>query len=202
MFYYLYEVRNVLNNKIYVGVHKTEDLEDGYMGSGTVLQEDIKKYGVENFQKSVLEYFSSSKDMYQRESEVVNSKFLLREDVYNVLPGVHGGFDWINSTGIPKMKGKKHTEQTKKILSEKMTGRNHPNSWICKDNRTEEQDEKFKEMASKGGKSLKEKSKSEEHKAKIAEGVRRRLEKDPEILNRHKEAMKAYHLRKKESLSQ
>ncbi len=43
MFYYLYEVRNNINGKIYVGVHKTRDLNDGYMGSGKVLNRSMGK---------------------------------------------------------------------------------------------------------------------------------------------------------------
>jgi len=43
MFYYLYEIKNLINNKIYVGVHKTNDLNDGYMGSGKVIRRAIKK---------------------------------------------------------------------------------------------------------------------------------------------------------------
>jgi hypothetical protein len=32
MFYYLYEITNKVNDKIYVGVHKTSDLNDGLYG--------------------------------------------------------------------------------------------------------------------------------------------------------------------------
>lgn len=37
MFYYLYQITNLVNNKIYVGVHKTHKFDDGYMGSGKVI---------------------------------------------------------------------------------------------------------------------------------------------------------------------
>ena len=98
MFYYLYKITNLVNAKIYVGVHKTKHLDDGYMGSGKVIIRAIKKYGADSFQKDILEYFDNSKSMYAREKEVVTKEFLLREDTYNLRRGGFGGFDYINKT--------------------------------------------------------------------------------------------------------
>lgn len=96
MFYYLYQITNKVNNKIYVGVHKTQDMNDGYMGSGKVIVRAIEKYGIDNFEKVILETFEDSESMYAREKEVVTDEFLLREDIYNLRRGGHGGFDYIN----------------------------------------------------------------------------------------------------------
>lgn len=96
MYYYLYQLTNKLNGKIYVGVHKTENLNDGYMGSGVIVQSAIKKHGLENFEKVILEMFDDSSSMYAREKEIVTEEFLSRGDVYNIRRGGHGGFDHIN----------------------------------------------------------------------------------------------------------
>ena len=117
MYYYMYETKNLLNGKIYVGVHKTKSLDDGYMGSGKVILQAIDKYGKENFSLKILEYFNSEEEMFLREKEYVNEEFLLREDVYNLRRGGFGGFDYINKSGITKFAGKNHKEESKKKMA-------------------------------------------------------------------------------------
>jgi len=51
MFYLLYEITNLINDKNYIGQHITKDINDGYMGSGHAITAAIKKYGRENFKK-------------------------------------------------------------------------------------------------------------------------------------------------------
>ncbi len=117
MFYYLYEIKNKLNGKIYVGVHKTNDMDDGYMGSGKIIKRAIEKHGIDNFTKVILETFENAEDMYAREKEVVTDEFLLREDVYNLRRGGSGGWDYINSNGLSDRTGVKLTDQQRKNIS-------------------------------------------------------------------------------------
>lgn len=100
MHYYLYEIKNIVNGKIYVGVHKTHNLNDGYMGSGKVIKRAIEKYGLDSFVKTILETFDTVEQMYAREKEIVNDEFLSRTDVYNLRRGGTGGFDFINSNNL------------------------------------------------------------------------------------------------------
>ena len=106
MYYYIYQITNLVNNKIYVGVHKTKDLDDGYMGSGKIIRSAIQKHGISNFSKVILEFFENAELMYAREKEIVTEEFLLREDVYNLRRGGTGGFDYINSIVTSEEKSK------------------------------------------------------------------------------------------------
>jgi hypothetical protein len=119
MIYYLYEIKNTINNKIYVGVHQTTDINDKYMGSGTVINNAYKKYGKDLFVKTILEYFDNREDMIRREIEIVNEEFLARSDTYNVRRGGTGGFDYINKNGL-NINHVPRSDDFKKNLSERM----------------------------------------------------------------------------------
>lgn len=104
MFYTIYKIINNINGKYYIGMHKTTNIDDDYMGSGKVLKRAIKKYGLENFTKTILHIFDNEEDMKNKEKELV----VISEDTYNLLEGGHGGFGYINSTPeIIYKKGKK-----------------------------------------------------------------------------------------------
>jgi len=94
MFYTIYKIINKVNKKFYVGMHKTTNLDDGYMGSGKLIRAAIKKYGIESFTKEILHIFDNEEDMKNKEKELV----ILNEMSYNLCDGGHGGFGHINRT--------------------------------------------------------------------------------------------------------
>ena len=118
MYYLIYKTTNKINGKIYIGMHETTNIDDGYLGSGKRLLSAINKHGKESFKREVLFCFDNREDMLRKEAELVNEKFLKRKDVYNLTSGGKGGFFYINNSGIDKFKGKKHTVETKAKISE------------------------------------------------------------------------------------
>jgi hypothetical protein len=92
MFFYVYKITNLINSKIYIGVHKTSNLDDGYMGSGKSLKQAIKKYGLQNFKKEIINFCSSETEMFEQEKQLVNENFVKLSTTYNNKIGGSGGF--------------------------------------------------------------------------------------------------------------
>lgn len=100
MFYVIYKITNLVNGKVYIGKHKTVNVDDRYMGSGKLLHRAIAKYGADNFVKEILHICSCEDDMNTKEREIVTEEFCLRDDTYNLCTGGNGGFSYINRTGL------------------------------------------------------------------------------------------------------
>jgi len=113
MYYTVYKITNQINGKFYIGSHKTEDLDDNYMGSGKYLKYAQEKYGLENFTKEILFVFDTPDAMYAKEAEIVNEHFIAEENTYNMKVGGFGGWDYINNDdNIRIAKNKKAREVT------------------------------------------------------------------------------------------
>ena len=83
----VYKTTNIVNDKIYIGVHSTNTLDDGYLGSGTELLRSIKKHGKEIFSREILFNFDTRQQAVDQEVELVTEAFVARADTYNLLPG-------------------------------------------------------------------------------------------------------------------
>ena len=103
MEYIVYKTTNKVNNKLYIGVHKTinHKIFDKYIGNGlkigmkikepkTPFQYAILKYGYENFNREVLYVFNTADEAYDKEAELVDIEFVKRVDTYNVALGGGG----------------------------------------------------------------------------------------------------------------
>ena len=84
---YFYKIINNINGKFYYGIHSTDNLDDGYMGSGTRITQAYKLYGIENFTKEILKFFDNREDLANYESEIVNEELISNKNCYNVSLG-------------------------------------------------------------------------------------------------------------------
>jgi hypothetical protein len=119
-YHYIYKTTNIVNSKFYVGMHSTDNLGDGYLGSGTVLARSIRKYGRENFIKEILEYFPDRESLRKREAEIVNEKFVNDKMCMNVkVGGEKGNF----GSSMPNRKSSPLSESHKANISKSCEGK-------------------------------------------------------------------------------
>lgn len=90
-YHYFYKIINITNNRFYYGIHSTDNIEDGYMGSGTKLKYAYKKYGMDSFYKEIIKFFPDRKSASEYEAEVVNEVLIKSADCYNIKIGGDDG---------------------------------------------------------------------------------------------------------------
>ena len=113
LYHFIYKTTNLLNNKYYYGMHSTDDLNDGYMGSGKRLRYSINKYGKENHLREIIEFLPNRKALVEKEKEVVNLNEIAKEDCMNLMVGGEGGFVLLEYA-------KKGRAVTDKIMTERL----------------------------------------------------------------------------------
>jgi hypothetical protein len=90
-YHYIYKITNIINNKFYVGMHSTDNLDDGYLGSGKRLWYSLRKYGSENFKLNILEFYPDRISLKNREQELINEDLLKDPMCMNLKYGGEGG---------------------------------------------------------------------------------------------------------------
>ena len=144
MYGYIYVTTNLVNNKKYIGQHKSKIFDNNYLGSGVLLQKAIKKYGKENFSCCIIEEANSEEELNALENHYVNIYNAIDdENFYNLCEGGIGNWNYVNSHREEYnvgMIGKHHTEETKKKISQSKTGNVH---------HTEETKQKLREISSR-----------------------------------------------------
>lgn len=119
-------------------MHSTNNLADGYLGSGTQLHRSVKKYGKHNHRFEILEKFENRVLLREREREIVNEALLNDSMCMNLALGA-------GSNGTPeqdfgqkisaaltgrknlahslRMTGRKLTDEHKQKIGKKHKGR-------------------------------------------------------------------------------
>lgn len=174
MFYTVYKVTNKHNNKIYIGVHKTADVNDSYLGSGKLIKAAVKKYGTAAFIKEVISIHEDLEDALQKEKALVDTIFVRDTSNYNIAVG--GGLGGESLNGL-SFRGRKHTEITKAKIRTARIGNStlteHGRSRLINSNINNE-DRKQKISVS-----LKLKTKTEEHKHNLSQSLKEHFVNNP-----------------------
>lgn len=117
MYGYIYLTTNLINNKKYIGQHKSEVFDKSYLGSGVNIRRSIKKYGKNNFSVKLLEWCETQTHADEKEMFYINEYKTRDPKVgYNITQGGQKRF----------FTGQTHSQQTKNKMSERAKNRPHP----------------------------------------------------------------------------
>lgn len=117
----VYKIENLINGKIYIGQDKHDDSE--YYGSGLNILRAIKKYGKENFKKTIIENCDSQESLNEREIYWI-SHYRKIAKVYNIRKGGEGGF----TSSEMKQIWQNLSEDERKVRLEKLA-QNRTSPW-------------------------------------------------------------------------
>lgn len=147
-FHYIYKITR-FDGKYYIGLHSTNNLDDGYFGSGKRLWRSIKKYGKDAHTKEIIEFLPTREELKSREKEIVNQECISDPLCMNIALGGTGG-DIIAAAGktyielygeeravaistsislSTKGKTNKHTSDGKKRIGNAVSKRQHNKSY-------------------------------------------------------------------------
>ncbi len=115
MKYIVYQTTNLVNGKIYIGIHQTLDpmMFDGYLGSGVVLRQAIQKHGMENFVRTTLFVFDSVDEAKAKEKELVDIEFCRDPNTYNLSEGGGGGNTLAGAAPSRRLEATARSRQTR-----------------------------------------------------------------------------------------
>lgn len=153
---FIYLTTNKINNKKYIGYCTRND--DLYMGSGKLIKEALNKYGKDNFERIILEECNSIEELSKAEQKWIEHYDAVNSDeFYNLSEGGRGGnahtvkrywdsltkkqrkerlsmWTYNKSGSNNPMFGRKHSDETKKLIGSKSVNRNwhHPDFFGAK----------------------------------------------------------------------
>jgi hypothetical protein len=106
---YVYQTICESNGKSYIGVHKTDNINDGYIGCGIFRQSDakknllfhnaVRKYGYASFRRYILSFYETYNDAKNEERFLVNKEWVKLKSNYNTAIGGRGNtIGWMDES--------------------------------------------------------------------------------------------------------
>lgn len=134
-YHFIYKTTCKVTDRHYYGMHSTDDVDDGYLGSGLWLWRSIKKHGKENHVREIVEFLSDRKSLCEREKEIVTKEHVDNPMCMNLCVGGGASIGHSVSTRqkISKRKiGQKLSDEHKQKLSKALKGRKLSKELIMK----------------------------------------------------------------------
>lgn len=123
-FYYVYSI-NFSNGNYYIGKHTTKNFNDGYCGSGVLLNREFLREKNEAI-KHIIGFYHNGKELGEAENLAIGEKYKTDEKCLNFVKGGEGGFsELMVLKSIASRKKNGITEETRKKMSESQKGRKH-----------------------------------------------------------------------------
>lgn len=117
--HYTYKVLRQ-DGKYYIGVHSTNNLDDGYLGSGKILKRSIRKHGADYHALEILAFHKSRKDALLAESVLVTKETLNDPQCMNIIVG--GGGPGDTSKIGASLKGRPQPKSVCEAISKRRKG--------------------------------------------------------------------------------
>ena len=130
---YIYKITHIPSKRYYIGQRKNSKPEkDNYSGSGKAWTKIFNAHPKEEFIKEILTTADSGEELNELEKEYIGDLFKRDELCMNLTAGGKQKFGEDNyffnkhfTKELNPFYGKKHSEETRKIISEKAKGRKH-----------------------------------------------------------------------------
>jgi len=140
MIFTTYDITNTINDKYYIGAHKTINIHDDYYGSGKLIKRALIKYGQDKFMKVINGVWKSEEIMFLIESWILTENDAKNENCYNLREGGSGGWGHISyeqtiinsHKGVAALQKKRDLGLLPKVIMSEKSKKKRRDSWSPK----------------------------------------------------------------------
>jgi len=86
-YHYIYKITNTVNGMFYIGAHSTNNIMDGYMGSGVLITKAIEYHGKEFFEMVIIKNCKSVSNKWYWERQLITKTIVKDPNCYNLITG-------------------------------------------------------------------------------------------------------------------